>query len=103
MLTVRGDDALPREGIYVCRAHVGGKTYDAVVRIARPARASGVCIIETDLVSFDGDVYGQTMTLDMLERQPSRVRNEAIDALIAQRQHRHSDERVTRLDSALVR
>jgi riboflavin kinase/FMN adenylyltransferase len=91
-LTVASDHALPCEGNYVCRARVSGATCDATADITRSAHNDRGHIIELSLLDFDGDLYGQTLTLDLIERQLSEGRNEEIEALITQQRQRPADQ-----------
>ena len=91
-LTVAPDHALPCEGSYVCRARVSGATYDASADITRSAHSDRGHIIELSLLDFDGDLYGQTLTLDLIERQPSEGWHEEIKALITQQSPRPADQ-----------
>ena len=91
-LTVASDHALPCEGNYVCRARVNGATYDASADITRSARSDRGHIIELSLLDFDGDLDGQTLKLDMIERQPSERQHEEFKALITQQRRRPADQ-----------
>lgn len=83
-IAVTPDRALPAYGVYVTRAHVGGRTYQSATNIgvnptfddARPA-------IETYLLDFEGDLYGRELRVEMLHRLRGETKFESIDALIA--------------------
>ena len=93
-LAIWAEHAIPRNGIYACRAHVGNATYDAVTNIGtRPTFDNGVRTVEAHLLDFDGNLYGQTMTLDLIEYQRPEIKYDSVDALIAQM---HQDVRVAR-------
>jgi riboflavin kinase/FMN adenylyltransferase len=93
-LAVWADHAVPANGIYACRAHVGGATCSAAINIGtRPTFDNGQRTIEAYLLDFDGDLYGQTMTLDMIEYQRPELKFNSVDALIAQMRE---DVRLTR-------
>jgi riboflavin kinase/FMN adenylyltransferase len=66
-----GDDA-PRPAI----AYVG----------SRPTVNDGERMVETHLLDFDGDLYGQTLATDLLERIRPDARFDSLDDLIAQMQ-----------------
>ena len=59
----------------------------------RPTVNSGERLIETNLFDFDGDLYGQTITVDLMERLRGDQVFSGVDALIAQL---HSDEAAAR-------
>lgn len=55
---------LPKEGVYACAAHVNGKIYPAVTNIgSRPTVGGHHVTIESWLLDFEGDLYGQKLTL----------------------------------------
>lgn len=55
----------PRFGVYGTVAHVKGGTYPAVTNIGiRPTVQGRYVTVETWLLDFDGDLYGQALTLD---------------------------------------
>lgn len=70
-----GERALiPKRGIYVTSAHVGGERYMAVTNVgSRPTVESGGSInCETHLLDFEGDLYGEDITVEF----HSRLRDE---------------------------
>jgi riboflavin kinase/FMN adenylyltransferase len=84
-LAVWADHAVPRNGIYACRAHVNNTTYEAVTNIGtRPTFDNGVRTIEAHLLDFDGDLYGQSMALDLIEFQRPEEKYDTVEALIIQ-------------------
>jgi riboflavin kinase/FMN adenylyltransferase len=84
-LAVWAEHAVPANGIYACRAHVGGATYNAVANIGtRPTFDNGLRTIEAHLLDFDGDLYGQPMALDMVEYQRPEFKYDSMDALVLQ-------------------
>jgi len=86
-LAIGAEHAIPRNGIYASRAHVGHATYPAVTNIGtRPTFDNGARTIEAHLLDFNGDLYGQTMALDLIEYQRPEIKYDSIEALIAQMQ-----------------
>ncbi|MEM9378668.1 MAG: riboflavin biosynthesis protein RibF [Planctomycetota bacterium] len=88
----------PPEGVYACTAHVvpppseGGApdprerigSHDAVANIGRrPTVAPDGAdpLVEVHLLDFDGDLYGQRMELEFVERLRPERRFESLDAL----------------------
>ena len=56
---------VPRHGVYACRAFVGEKGYPAVCNVgSRPTVEGHQVRTETWLLDFQGDLYGQTVTLE---------------------------------------
>jgi riboflavin kinase/FMN adenylyltransferase len=79
--------ALPAHGVYACRARLAdGSVHAAAVSIGiRPQFESvlGV-LVEAYVLDFSGDLYGQTIELEFLERLRGEERFDGVDALIAQ-------------------
>lgn len=79
--------ALPAHGVYACRATLAdGSVRAAAVSIGiRPQFESvlGV-LVEAYLLDFDGDLYGQELELEFLQRLRGEQRFDGIEELIAQ-------------------
>jgi riboflavin kinase/FMN adenylyltransferase len=55
---------LPRDGAYAVFAEVNGLRYKAMLNIGdRPTVAGGQKTIEAHLIDFQGDLYGQVLTI----------------------------------------
>jgi len=80
------DHALPAYGVYVTRAYVRESAYDSCTNIGiRPQFDVGLRpTVETFILDFDEDVYGQELRIDLLRRLRSEMRFDAVDELIAQ-------------------
>ena len=89
------DNALvvPDHGIYACRAEVGGEHRIAAVNVGvRPTFQTGRgLLVEAYLLDFDGDIYGQELRLEFLERLRGEKRFDSVEALVEQ-MHRDVDE-----------
>jgi riboflavin kinase/FMN adenylyltransferase len=84
-LNVGAEHAVPANGIYACRAHMGGATYDAVTNIGtRPTFDNGARTIEAHVLDFDGDLYGQAVSLDLIAYQRPELKFDSVAALVAQ-------------------
>jgi riboflavin kinase/FMN adenylyltransferase len=91
-LAIWAEHAIPANGIYACRAHVGGVAHRAVTNIGtRPTFDNGVRTVEAHLLDFDGDLYGQTIALDLIEYQRPELKYNSVEALVAQM---HEDIRI---------
>ena len=88
---------LPREfmlfnrgGVYACLVNYNGLTYKAMANIGhRPTigdRAEGNMLIEVNLFDFDGDLYGQTICVNFIDRIRDEVKFEGLQELKAQLQ-----------------
>jgi riboflavin kinase/FMN adenylyltransferase len=80
------DRALPDYGIYVTRAYVREATYEACTSIGvRPTfDVEPRPTVETFILDFDSDIYGEEMRIDLLKRLRGEEKFENADALIAQ-------------------
>ena len=73
---------VPRHGVYACRAFVGDRSYMAVCNVGnRPTVEGHQVRTETWLLDFDGDLYGQDVTLEFLYFLRSEEKFESLDAL----------------------
>jgi riboflavin kinase/FMN adenylyltransferase len=85
-IAVGADHLIPAFGVYVTRAHLGEAVHPAVTNIGRRPtfndddRAS----VETHLLDFDADLYGQDVRIEILHRLRGEQRFDGVDALIAQ-------------------
>ncbi len=56
---------MPQFGVYVCRTDIDGKTYPAVTNVGiRPTVEGWGVTVEPWILGFDGDLYGQSLTLE---------------------------------------
>ncbi len=80
------DRALPAYGVYVTRAFVGETAYASCTSIGiRPTfDVEPRATVETFILDFDEDIYGQEMRIDLLERLRGELRFESVDDLVAQ-------------------
>ena len=83
-----GDDILlPGTGIYAGYARIGSDTHRAAIYIgSRPTFGETTVVIEAFLLDFQGDIYGQVMTLEFCDRLRGDQRFPNADALVAQMQ-----------------
>ena len=74
---------VPRHGIYVCLCAVGETYYPAVASVGiRPSVDSdGHVNCETHLLDYDGDLYGQTVRVYVLDRLRGERRFASADEL----------------------
>jgi riboflavin kinase / FMN adenylyltransferase len=82
--------AVPDHGIYACRASVPGRgEWTAAVSIGvRPTFVTGRgLLVEAFLLDFEGDIYGQELRLEFLERLRGERRFDSVDALVDQMRH----------------
>jgi riboflavin kinase/FMN adenylyltransferase len=76
------DRALPAYGVYVTRAHLRNRAYPAVTNIGlRPTFAEDKPTVETFLLDFEGELYGQEIRSELLHRLRGEIRFLNQDAL----------------------
>ncbi len=86
-LAVGEELAIPANGVYVCRAHIASGVYAAVASIGvRPTfeTQENKVTIEAYLLDFSGNLYGQTMRLDFIERLRPELKFSGTEPLRAQ-------------------
>jgi riboflavin kinase / FMN adenylyltransferase len=82
---VSADRALPPDGVYVTRAYVGDRRLHAVTNIGtRPTFDGERRQVETHVLDFEGDVYGQVVSIDLLHRLRGEQKFDGVDALVEQ-------------------
>ena len=83
-MAVTPDRALPAFGVYVTRAHTGGRAYAAATNIGiNPTFEDPRPSVETYILDFEGDLYGRELRIEMLHRLRGEVRFNSLDALTA--------------------
>lgn len=84
-ISVALDRALPGIGVYATRARMAGHTLTGATNIGRrPTFDAGHLSIETYLLDFEGDIYGERMDLEILARVRGEVKFESVDELKSQ-------------------
>lgn len=84
-ISVAVDRALPALGVYATRAHVAGRTLLGGTNIGRrPTFDTGHVSIETHLLDFEGNIYGERMDLEVVARIRGEIRFENVEALKTQ-------------------
>ena len=76
---------VPKFGVYACRVHVDGKDYAAVTNVGTRPTVNGLGItVEPWILDFDGNLYGQEITLEFHRFLRPETRFDGLDALKAQ-------------------
>ena len=80
------DRALPIFGVYITRAYVQENAYPSCTSIGvRPTfNAEATPTVETYILDFDQDLYGQDMRIDLLHRLRDELKFHSVDDLVAQ-------------------
>lgn len=82
---VSADQALPPNGVYVTRAEVQGVTYNGTTNIGvQPTFEGSIRRVETYLLDFSGDVYGEVVRIELLNRLRDERKFDGVEALVAQ-------------------
>jgi riboflavin kinase/FMN adenylyltransferase len=80
------DTLLPAAGVYAGRASAGGMVWPAAVNLGpNPTFGEHAVKVEVHLIGFDGQIYGQALEVDFIERlrdiQPFRGVEELVSQL----------------------
>ena len=79
------EQALPEDGVYATLAHVGEKVYQSVTNIGvKPTFGKGERTVEVHILGFTGDLYGQKLTIELVERLRAEVKFAGPEELAAQ-------------------
>jgi len=80
------DRTLPIFGVYVTRAHVRENAYPSCTSIGvRPTfNAEAMPTVETYILDFDQDLYGQELRIDLLHRLRGEMKFDSVDDLVAE-------------------
>jgi riboflavin kinase / FMN adenylyltransferase len=74
-----------KHGIYAVRAQRNGTTYGAVASFGRrPQFDNGAPLLEVYLFDFDGDLYGQALTVEFVEFIRPEMKFASVEALVAE-------------------
>ena len=93
-ISVPARRAVPADGIYVTRAHLGERVLESVTNVGdNPTFNDAERMIETHILDFDEDIYGQAIEVEFLTRLRGEEAFTTVDALIEQM---HKDVRQTR-------
>lgn len=86
---VSADRWLPPNGVYVTRAFVGELEFDACTNIGvRPTFTGDQrLLVETHLLDFEGDLYGELVTIELVHRLRKERKFDGIDVLSEQIQN----------------
>jgi len=99
-LSVWPERAIPAAGVYVCRVEVRGETLGAVTNIGvRPTFEPQPVPprIESHILGFDDDIYGEKLRVEFLSRIRGERRFENVDELVNQI---HKDIKTARITLA---
>jgi len=76
---------VPRSGIYASRCHLDGRSYDAATYVGlKPTFAADERVIETYIIDFNGQLYGQEVKIDFIAYIREDARFDSTQALVDQ-------------------
>jgi riboflavin kinase/FMN adenylyltransferase len=82
---VSADQALPPDGVYVTHAEVRGTRYSSATNIGmRPTFGGDDRRVETYVLDFDEEVYGEVVRIEFLERLREDRKFDGLEPLVAQ-------------------
>ena len=79
--------AVPKPGVYACMVKLGDTNFKAVTNIGyRPTfnNKPENPLVETHLLNFNGDIYGDEIQIDFIQRLRDEIRFPGINYLISQ-------------------
>jgi len=79
--------AVPKPGVYACMVNLGDTNFKAVTNIGyRPTfnNKPENPLVETHLLNFNGDLYGDEIQIDFIQRLRDEIRFPGIDYLMSQ-------------------
>ena len=84
-LAVNSNQALPADGVYATRVRTSSSIYSAVVNIGqRPTFGEKDRTVEVYLLDFEGDLYGEEIKVELVERLRAEKKFDSADELKAQ-------------------
>jgi riboflavin kinase/FMN adenylyltransferase len=84
-LTFSRGQALPEDGVYVTKAYLGKEPYASVTNIGkRPTFGENRRTVEVYLIGFNGEIYGENLRIELVERLRDEKRFSSPEELTAQ-------------------
>ncbi len=84
-LCLHPEQALPAEGVYATWAYIGGHAYKSMTNIGRrPTFGGGRSGVEVYLLDYKGNLYGQELKIDIMERLRGEKQFDTAKALRSQ-------------------
>jgi len=81
-LKVAPQQALPPDGVYVTWAYIGDSTYQSMTNIGhRPTFDGEEQTVEVYVLDYHGELYGQELRIDIIERLRSEKKFDTADEL----------------------
>ena len=75
-------------GVYAVRVHLGAATHAGVASFGtRPTVDNGAPLLEVHLLDFSGDLYGQEIEVEFVQRIREERKFDSLDQLVAEMAH----------------
>jgi riboflavin kinase/FMN adenylyltransferase len=82
-LETRDDVIVPGSGVYAVRLHWAGQRHDGVANIGRRPTFGGTeYVVEAHVLDFSGDLYGERIVVDFIERLRAERKFDGVAALV---------------------
>jgi len=79
------DELTPKLGVYAVKVLIGDKTYNGLTNIGyNPTFGNNVFSVETHILDFSGDLVGETIRVNFIERLRDEKPFKSVDELAAQ-------------------
>ncbi len=76
---------IPGHGVFAARVVAGASTYNAVVNVGvRPTFGGDPVVVEAHILGFDGDLYGEVISIRLVERIRDEMKFDGVEPLVAQ-------------------
>lgn len=83
-LAISDRTVVPGSGVYAVRILIDGATYCGVVNIGRRPTFGGTeYVVEAHVLDYSGDLYGQVIGIDFVERLRSELKFSGVEELVA--------------------
>ena len=84
-LDIKSDQALPGDGVYATITHTDDSPLSSVTNIGvRPTFGGNKRLVETYILDFDGDLLGQKITVDLVDKLRDEKRFDTVEELKSQ-------------------
>lgn len=81
----RADKLIPGDGVYAAFVRIGNDRHPAVVAVGdHPTVGGGDRTIEAHLMEFEGNLYGETILIDFIEKLRDEIRFDSVRTMIGQ-------------------
>ena len=78
---------IPADGVYAVRIQWGAENHPAVANVGtRPTFGEGKRLVEAHILDFEGDLYGEELRLEFIERLRPERRFPSVEELVSQMQ-----------------